>query len=113
MGSDFDIDKMFILIPEFDSKTYVAKKRLLKDFQKSLPEGSKYSYDDLLIAYDEITNGTIEFSEDSMEMNLYDFISENRDKYTITKFEKVEYNFSKNPSENTIQQRNNLYLDLA
>lgn len=112
-GADFDIDKMFLLIPEFDSKTYVDKKRLLKDFQKTLPKGSKYSYDDLLIAYDEITNGTIEFSEDSMEMDLYDFISDNRGKYTVTKFEKVEYDFSKKPSENSVPQRNNLYLDLA
>ena len=35
-GSDFDVDKMYIMLPEFDIKEVVDKKSLLKAFKSTL-----------------------------------------------------------------------------
>ena len=111
-GSDFDVDKMYIMLPEFDIKYRINKKALLSDFVKTLD--SKPSKDDLLIAYDEIINGTIAFSEDTLEMKLFDFFTENKEKYRFAtpKIEKIEYNFNKTPQENSLEARNNLLIDM-
>ena len=109
-GSDFDVDKMYIMLPEFDIKEVVDKKNLLKAFKDTLDYTP--SRDELLIAYDEVINGTIEFSEDSIEMKLYDFYTENKDLYTKKVIKKIEYDFDKAPQDNSLEARNNLLIDM-
>ena len=109
-GSDFDVDKMYIMLPEFDIKEVVDKKSLLEAFKSTL--GYTLSKDELLIAYDEVINGSIAFSEDSIEMKLYDFYTENKDLYTKKVIKKVKYDFNKTPQENSLEARNNLLIDM-
>ena len=109
-GSDFDVDKMYIMLPEFDIKEVVDKKNLLKAFKDTLDYTP--SRDELLIAYDEVINGSIAFSEDSIEMKLYDFYTENKDLYTKEVIKKVKYDFDKSPQENSLKARNNLMIDM-
>ena len=109
-GSDFDVDKMYIMLPEFDIKEVVDKKSLLEAFKGTLDYTP--SRDELLIAYDEVINGSIAFSEDSIEMKLYDFYTENKDLYTKKVIKKVKYDFNKTPQENSLEARNNLLIDM-
>lgn len=109
-GSDFDVDKMYIMLPEFDIKEVVDKKSLLEAFKGTLDYTP--SRDELLIAYDEVINGSIAFSEDSIEMKLYDFYTENKDLYTKKVIKKVKYDFNKTPQENSLEARNNLMIDM-
>ena len=109
-GSDFDVDKMYIMLPEFDIKEVVDKKSLLEAFKGTLDYTP--SKDELLIAYDEVINGSIAFSEDSIEMKLYDFYTENKDLYTKKVIKKVKYDFNKTPQENSLEARNNLLIDM-
>ena len=109
-GSDFDVDKMYIMLPEFDIKEVVDKESLLEAFKGTLDYTP--SKDELLIAYDEVINGSIAFSEDSIEMKLYDFYTENKDLYTKKVIKKVKYDFNKTPQENSLEARNNLLIDM-
>ena len=109
-GSDFDVDKMYIMLPEFDIKEVVDKKSLLEAFKGTLDYTP--SKDELLIAYDEVINGSIAFSEDSIEMKLYDFYTENKDLYTKKVIKKVKYDFNETPQENSLEARNNLLIDM-
>ena len=109
-GSDFDVDKMYIMLPEFDIKEVVDKKSLLEAFKGTLDYTP--SRDELLIAYDEVINGSIAFSEDSIEMKLYDFYTENKDLYTKKVIKKVKYDFNETPQENSLEARNNLLIDM-
>lgn len=109
-GSDFDVDKMYIMLPEFDIKEIVDKKSLLKAFKGTLDYTP--SRDELLIAYDEVINGSIEFSEGSIEMKLYDFYTENKNLYTKKIIKKVKYDFDKAPQDNSLEARNNLLIDM-
>ena len=109
-GSDFDVDKMYIMLPELDIKEVVDKKSLLEAFKGTLDYAP--SRDELLIAYDEVINGSIAFSEDSIEMKLYDFYTENKDLYTKKVIKKVKYDFNKAPQENSLEARNNLLIDM-
>ena len=109
-GSDFDVDKMYIMLPEFDIKEVVDKESLLEAFKGTLDYTP--SKDELLIAYDEVINGSIAFSEDSIEMKLYDFYTENKDLYTKKVIKKVKYDFNETPQENSLEARNNLLIDM-
>lgn len=109
-GSDFDVDKMYIMLPEFKINNIVDKKQLLSAFKNTLD--SVPSKDDLLIAYDEVMNGSIEFSEDSIEMKLKKFYTENKHLYTKKNIQKVKYDFNKKPQENSLEARNNLLIDM-
>ena len=109
-GSDFDVDKMYIMLPEFDIKEVVDKKSLLEAFKGTLDYTP--SRNELLIAYDEVINGSIAFSEDSIEMKLYDFYTENKDLYTKKVIKKVKYDFNETPQENSLEARNNLLIDM-
>ena len=109
-GSDFDVDKLYIMLPEFKIKEVVDKKKLLTAFKNTLDYTP--SRDDLLIAYDEIINGNIAFSEESLEMKLYDFYTTNKDSYTRKAIQKVKYDFDKTPQENSPEARNNLLIDM-
>jgi hypothetical protein len=109
-GSDFDIDKMYIMLPEFDFKEVFNKKQFLKDFKDKFKPSVDYNYLDS--TYAEIVNGKRAFSEGTIDMDMYDFYSENKDKYTIKKLVKVEYDYSKPAKEQSRRARNNALIDM-
>lgn len=112
-GSDFDIDKIYFMFYEFVSREVMDWKGLIKEF-KALEYGEKYkdkTYDDYIIVRDQIINNQ-PFSEDTFEMDFYDFYVENRKKYVKEKIEKVKYDYRKSPSENTMLARNNALVDI-
>ena len=87
-GSDFDIDKMYIMFKEFQKKETTNWKTLKSDIKKLRPNAPKKKLsDDLDIAIDQIKNGKIEFSEESFEMMVFDYLQANLDKYRTIKFE--------------------------
>ena len=130
-GSDFDIDKVFLMLPEFNIGDYIKKEKLKKDFKKYLEENkpdlykkyiSEYtlrdrelkSFDkkafenDFDITLKQIIHNTDEesalrlpqnFSEDTFEMELFDFLNDNKNKYS-SKLSKVKYDFNKSFEEN-------------
>lgn len=109
-GSDFDIDKFYLMFPEFKVIRRVDKKALLNAFKKTLDYES--SKDDLLIAYDIVINGEIAFEENSLEKKLYDFYTANKNTYSRKKIEYIKYDYSKSVRENTVQQRNNQLINM-
>lgn len=104
-GSDFDVDKMYIMLPEFRIEKYNFRKarqdfkgeqRLLDELASLFKEGS---------LMDDFANAPIEFKE---------WFKENKEKYRLTKpiISKVKYDFNKSPQENSLEARNNLLIDM-
>ena len=104
-GSDFDVDKMYIMLPEFRIEKYDFRKarqdfkgeqRLLDELASLFKEGS---------LMDDFANAPIEFKE---------WFKENKEKYRLTKpiISKVKYDFNKSPQENSLEARNNLLIDM-
>lgn len=104
-GEDFDIDKRYLMIPEFRMSKQLSKKEIIKNFKKSHPELTK---DQIDIAYQEIINGQIQFSEDSYEMELLEYYESIP---SIPK--KIRPQYDKPISEWTLQERNNALLDMT
>ena len=104
-GSDFDVDKMYIMLPEFRIEKYDFRKarqdfkgeqRILDELASLFKEGS---------LMDDFANAPIEFKE---------WFKENKEKYRLTKpiISKVKYDFNKSPQENSLEARNNLLIDM-
>ena len=130
-GSDFDIDKVFLMLPEFDSGTFIKKASLKWNFKKYLKNSlKKYtskedSYDeDFDNAYDKLEqivkkDESKDILSTNLEKALYKFYEENKEKYTYP-IRKVKYNFNKTLEENiqgksaqrTTQIVNNALIDI-
>lgn len=104
-GSDFDVDKMYIMLPEFRVEKYDFRKAVqdFKGEQKVIDTLASLFKEDSLIG--ELENTPIEFKE---------WFKENKEKYRLTepKIRKVKYNFNKTPQENSLEARNNLLIDM-
>lgn len=104
-GSDFDVDKMYIMLPEFKIEKYDFR-RAKQDFkgeQRILDElASLFREGNLL---EDFANAPIEFKE---------WFKENKEKYRLAtpKIRKVKYDFNKTPQENSLEARNNLMIDM-
>lgn len=110
-GSDFDIDKMFLMIPEFKSTPKIhwnAFKRLIMQ-NKGFKEWGERNVD---ITIDQIKNGNITFSENSPEQHLYNYFIQVKDSITTQQIEKVKYDTTKTPQENSRAARNNMLIDI-
>ena len=105
-GSDFDVDKLYIMLPEFKISKYNMKKAR-EDFARENEIFSKiisaFSKSELL--EDLLSEDTVEFKE---------WFNENKSKYLLDKpkFYKVKYDFNKKPQEQSIEARNNLIIDM-
>ena len=105
-GSDFDVDKMYIMLPEFRVKKYDMRQaredyaRMNSLFNQVL---SQFTYSQL--AEDILNADTDDFKE---------WFKENKEKYRLAKpvISKVKYNFNKSPQENSLEARNNLLIDM-
>lgn len=105
-GSDFDVDKMYIMLPEFRVKKYDMRQaredyaRMNSLFNQVL---SQFTHSQLV---EDILNAdTDDFKE---------WFNENKEKYRLAKpiISKVKYDFNKSPQENSLEARNNLLIDM-
>lgn len=105
-GSDFDVDKMYIMLPEFRVKKYDMRQaredyaRMNSLFNQVL---SQFTHSQL--AEDILNADTDDFKE---------WFKENKEKYRFAKpiISKVKYDFNKSPQENSLEARNNLLIDM-
>lgn len=105
-GSDFDVDKMYIMLPEFRVKKYDMRQaredyaRMNSLFNQVL---SQFTHSQL--AEDILNADTDDFKE---------WFKENKEKYKLAKpiISKVKYDFNKSPQENSLEARNNLLIDM-
>lgn len=104
-GSDFDVDKMYIMLPEFkiDEFDFRRAKQDFKGEQRILDELASLFREGSLM--DDFANAPVEFKE---------WFRENKEKYRLTtpKIRKVKYDFNKVPQENSLEARNNLLIDM-
>lgn len=104
-GSDFDVDKMYIMLPEFkiDKYDYKRAKQDFKGEQGILDELATLFREGSLM--DDFANAPVEFKE---------WFEKNKEKYRLAtpKIRKVKYNFDKAPQENSLEARNNLIIDM-
>ena len=111
-GSDFDVDKMFLMIPEFRNVTRTNWGAFKKSVMQN--EGfKKWGERNVDITIDQIKNGKIAFSENSPEMHLYDYYTQVKDEITTQQIEKVKYDSDKGPQGNNRAARNNMLIDIA
>lgn len=102
MGSDFDIDKLYIMVPEFTVQQYDIKK-------------IKNKYNELFGASDKILNSIFEDIDDIVgEDQFKEFFNNNKESFLLRtpKFQKVKYNDNKLPQDNSLKARNNMLIDM-
>lgn len=105
-GSDFDVDKMYIMLPEFRVKKYDMRQaredyaRMNSLFNQVLSQFTRSQ-----LAEDILNVDTDDFKE---------WFKENKEKYRLAKpiISKVKYDFNKSPQENSLEARNNLLIDM-
>ena len=103
-GSDFDVDKFYLMFPEF----YIQKfnySKAKEDFQrlnKITDEASWFKNSDLKEAFDEAPQSFKEWFEDNKESYRYD-------KPRIIYY---RYDYSKSARENSVQKRNNQLINM-
>lgn len=104
-GSDFDVDKFYLMFPEF----YVQKfnySKAKEDFQRlnkiTDEVASWFKNSDLKEAFDEAPQSFKEWFEDNKESYRYD-------KPRIIYY---RYDYSKSARENSVQQRNNQLINM-
>lgn len=101
MGSDFDIDKLYIMLPEFRVEKYDR-------------EGAKRAYKgtaaDTLI---DSLLGTNEVSESDSD-GFNEWFDEHKEEYAYETpmLKKIKYDFNKSPVDNGLAARNNMIIDI-
>ena len=117
-GSDFDVDKLYIMLPEFKLSPKYDRKQFVDDLISQLTKGRALTKEELRsyrdTVQDAIDNGR-KAPKDSNEYNIWKTYKANREKYRIAsedKIEKIEYDFNKTPQENSLEARNNLLIDM-
>lgn len=104
-GSDFDIDKDFIMLYEFDiieydytgaKKDFIAEQKVLETLALLFKGGN---------ILEDLANSPIEFKE---------WFNDNRENYRlpVPRIKKVRYDFNKAPKDNSLRARNNLLIDM-
>ena len=115
-GEDFDVDKKYIMMPEFNPITFKGKNKhnFVKDFiAYKESQGIPVKTDDVKIIADRIENNQELTEEDGhLEAEAYKFYKDNVSKYGTTTISKVQYDNTKTESENNRKQRNNEILDI-
>lgn len=111
-GSDFDVDKLFLMIPEFRYSKQIDRKAL-EDAIMSNEGFRKWGRDNVRMTIDMIVNGTIAFEDNSPEEHIYNFYEDHKDEFLKDVIRKIRYNNDKAPEANSREQRNNMIIDIA
>lgn len=119
-GSDFDIDKLYIFLPEFyiQKKDIIDRNRFINDLVTQQSIGKSYTLEEMQ-AMRTLINESIEKGENNEEgtneYNIWRTYEDSKKNYrinTITTFHKVQYDFSLPASEQSKAARNNALLDI-
>lgn len=104
-GSDFDIDKMYIMLPEFrrEDIDYEAARRDFKAHKDVLDAVARLFRDGSIIG--DLSESPEEFRE---------FLNTHREKYALSvpKYKKIEYDWNNDVSTNSLAARNNQLIDM-
>lgn len=104
-GSDFDVDKLYIMLPEFTIEKYDYKraKQEFKGEQETIEALSSLFKEGNPL--EDLANAPVKFQE---------WFEENKENYELPspKLRKVEYDSRKSPQENSLAARNNMLIDL-
>lgn len=115
-GSDFDVDKLFLMIPEFNVYKY-NKKKALEDFRKlSSDQASKDLIDSIFKVYGNKTDEDLDTSDlEREDTGWKEWWETNKDKYEYEnpRIRKVRYKNNEAPEANNRRQRNNMIIDIA
>ena len=105
-GSDFDVDKMYIMLPEFSIKNFEIRKAR-EDYAKINSE-----FGEILSKLTPSQAEQPTLKEDTSDFRKW--FKDNKDKYRLATpiISKVQYDFSKSPQDNTLKARNNLLIDM-
>lgn len=135
-GSDFDVDKMYIMLPEFrildryrikdawdDFYTDPANADIVEeidrnigiafeDYQRKHPE-DELDIDDYIEFVQDQGVRKYQFSETARD-RFKEWFKSRRKQYSLGKGKivKVKYDFNKSPQENSLKARNNLLIDM-
>lgn len=113
-GADYDVDKIFLMIPEYNVRNRIKRKEFIKYLQSVIPKSANISRDDLLVMMDELENGKLkDYSKGSLERTVYDTFKAREDEFTELSIKKVQYDSEKSIEENSRRQRNNALIDLS
>lgn len=106
-GSDFDIDKLYIMLPEFRIIEYNMRKAR-EDYAK---ENVLFNQVISQFTNSQLAESILEADTESFK----EWFKRNEDKYRLSKpiMSKIRYDFSKPPKENSVGARNNLFLDMV
>ena len=117
-GSDFDVDKLYIMLPEFKVIPKYNKAQFIDDLIAQQTKGAPLS-PEVLKEYRRNVRNAIDNGRSapkgSNEYNIWKTYRANREKYKISgedKIEKIEYDWSKSPQDNSLEARNNLLIDM-
>ena len=117
-GSDFDIDKLYVMLPEFKIKSQYDKAAFARDLVSTLTKDRELS-DEQRSQYEERVLESIESGKfalkDSSEYNIWKTYQREKKNYKIAgedTVEKIKYDFNKSPFENGLKARNNLLIDM-
>ena len=137
-GSDFDVDKMYIMLPEFRILDRYRIKEAWDDFyndpentdiideiDKNIGEAfedykekhpdTDLDIDDYIDSLKEDGIRKYQFS-DTAQDRFREWFSSRRKQYSYgkggAKIEKIKYNFNKSPKDNGVKARNNLLIDM-
>lgn len=117
-GSDFDVDKLYIIIPEFKVNNAYNKNKFADDIiqeyyrEKKISKGDRANIRKNII---EAINTGKTASEGTTEYNIYQRWKSDKSKYRDVNSDtisKIKYDFTKSPEENGLQARNNLIMDM-
>ena len=115
-GSDFDVDKLFIMLPEFNFYTHNMK-AALNDFRAiTRDQDTKNLIDSIFKTHAGKTDEDLDTSDlENEDYGWKEWWEENKDKYEYKqpKIKKVRYNNNKEVKNNNRRQRNNMIIDIA
>lgn len=105
-GSDFDVDKLYVMIPEFNIQKYDMR-RAREDYAK---EDETFKAIFSMFSNSELAESMLESDTPSFRS----WFEERKSQYLLRspRITKIRYDYSKAPQENSLPARNNLIIDL-
>lgn len=105
-GSDFDVDKLYIMLPEFNvvKYDYAQAKRDFKGSSEAMNELAQL-FNVGSSVFSDLANAPITFTQ---------WFEENKERYKlqVPRVSKIEYNYDKLPQEQSLEARNNALIDM-
>lgn len=116
-GSDFDVDKLYIMLPEFRKTAYYNKSAFINDLIITLngPKEGTTEHSDMVESIKESIKNGRTAEEGTNDNSIYKTYMENREKYRDSskdKLEKIEFDMNRPASEQSKKARNNMIIDM-